>query len=137
MITVDYTDFLLTVLTLCAVLVTAVIVPIVFRMRQVLASLEGPVARLDTLIPEIERLAGESEQAIRSLRTLTDAAGVIAQDVGSVTASTREVAMPLIEQLSSSVEATQATVRHLTALAVGANAGIAALRRIRSDDTEH
>ena len=137
MITVDYTDFLLTVLTLCAVLVTAVVVPIVFRMRQALASLEAPVARIDALLPEIERLAGESEQAVRSLRTLVDAAGVIAQDVGRVTASTREVAMPLIEQLSSSVDATQATVRHLTALAVGANAGIAALRRVRSDDNEH
>jgi hypothetical protein len=137
MITVEYADFLLTVLTVCAVLITAVIVPVVLRMRQALARLEAPVDRLTTLIPEIERLAIEGEQAIRSMRTLADAAGAIAQDVGSVTASTREVAMPLIEQLSSSVETTQTMVRRLTALAVGAQAGIAALRRTGTDDIAH
>lgn len=137
MITVEYGDLLLTVLTICAVVLTVAIASIALRVRRAISRLDAPVAKLDHLLPELERLAQEAGPTLRSLRALSESAGAVVDDVGTVTTRTREAALPLIRELSSSVEATQEVLRHLSAFAVGAKVGLSALHRIRSDGTDH
>ena len=116
---------------------TVVVVTTALRLRRTASRLDAPLARLDHVVTELGCLFQEAAPTLRSLRALSESAGAVVNDVGAVTARARELAVPLIDELSSSVEATQEVLRRLSALAAGAKVGLAALHRIRSEETEH
>lgn len=132
MITMSYGDLLLSILTLCAVAATMAFVFGIARARITLGRFDSLLVRLETLVPEVDRLSREAEDALRSVRELSDTAGEIARDVESVASETRQAALPLLHELAGQAEAARLALRQVMALAVGAKAGLAALARSRS-----
>lgn len=132
MFNIGYVEVLLTVLTVCAVVVTAVLVAGITQARRTLAALDLTLERVTPLLPELERLSRETEETLRSVRELSRTAGDIARDVGRVTSETRRAALPLIDELGTQAKAVRMLLRHLTALAAGTRAGLAVLARGKS-----
>lgn len=129
MVTIRYVDLLLTVLTVCGVGVTVALVVGVLRLRTTLVRVDDFLLRLGALLPEIDRVSVEAEHTLQSVRRLSDRAEEIASDVESMTSETRAATLPLLRELGSQVELAAGALRHLTALLVGARAGLAALGR--------
>jgi hypothetical protein len=129
MITITYVELLLTVFAACAVISTVALVIGIARARNTMARVDGLLARLEPLLPEVDRLSREAEEALRSVRELSEKAGVIAVDVESVTSEARRAALPLIHDLAEQTAALRVAMRHLIALGVGAKAGLVALAR--------
>lgn len=132
MITISYVDLLLTVLTVCAVVLTVALVIGINRAHRLAARVDHVVARLEPLLPELDRLSREAEETLRSVRAVSDAAGVIAGDVDRVTSAASRAALPLIDEIAVEAEAVRNALRHVSAIAAGARAGFAALARGRS-----
>jgi len=66
MITVSYVDLLLTVLTACALASTVALVLGMIRARATMARFDALLSRLEPLVPEVDRLSREAEEALRS-----------------------------------------------------------------------
>jgi uncharacterized protein (DUF2252 family) len=132
MITITYVDLLLTVLTACAVASTVALVRGMSRAGTMAARVEQLLTRVEPMLPELDRLARETEETLRSVREVSSTAGDIARDVDRVTSEASKAALPLIRELADEARALRMALRHVSALAVGAKAGIAALARGRS-----
>lgn len=132
MITITYVDLLLTILTACAVAATVALIVLAGRTRSLATRLEAVLTRVEPLLPEVERLSREAEDTLRAVRDVSATAGDIARDVERVTSETSRAAMPLIRDLADEAKALHMALRHVSALAVGARAGITALARGRS-----
>lgn len=132
MITITYVDLLLTILTGCGFAATVALIMGVGRARVLAARLDDLLARVEPLLPQVERLAREAEETLRSVRAVSATAGDIARDVERVTSETSRAAMPLIRDLADEAKALHMALRHVSALAAGAKAGIAALARGRT-----
>ncbi len=132
MITISYVDLLLLVLTVCALASTVALVGGVASARRTMARLDSLLSRIEAGLPEGNRLVREAEEALRSVRQLSDSASDIARDVGGVTSEAKRAALPLIHELAEQSTAARIALRQLLALAVGMKAGLAAFSRNKS-----
>lgn len=132
MITIAYTDLLLTVLTVCAVILTVAVVAGVIRARATLRRLDRLMLRSEALLPEVARLADEATEAVQSVHEIADRTGGMARDLEIVTAEARDVALPVLRELQEQVSMFRSGLRHASALIVGAKAGLSALARSKS-----
>lgn len=76
-------------------------------------------AKVDTLFPQLQRITGELEEALRSARTLADSGEKVLKDAGEITAKVRQEFLPLAAQVSDA----RKTVNRLSALLKGLKAG--------------
>lgn len=132
MITITYVDLLFLVLTVCAIVSTVALVIGVTRARRTMSRLDSLLARVEGSLPEADRLAREAEEALRSVRELSNTAGNVARDVEGVTSETRRAVLPLVHELAEQTTAARIAMRQLLALAVGIKAGLAALSKNKS-----
>ena len=80
----------------------------------------------------LNRITGEAEEALRSVRALSNTAGDIARDVEGVTSETSRALLPLVHDLAEQTTAARVAMRQLLALAVGIKAGLTALSKSKS-----
>lgn len=132
MITISYVDLLFLVLTVCAIASTAALILGVVGARRTMAHLDTVLVQIEAGMPEADRVARETEQALRSVRQFADTAGGIARDMESVTSETRRAVLPLVQDLGEQAAAARIALRQLVAVAVGLKAGIAAFSKDRS-----
>ncbi len=132
MITITYVDLLYLVLTVCAIVSTVALVIGITKARRTMARLDSLLARIEGSLPQADRLAREAEEALRSVRELSNTAGNVARDVEGVTSETRRAVLPLVHELAEQTTAARIAMRQLLALAVGIKAGLAALSRNKS-----
>lgn len=132
MITITYVDLLLLVLTVCAIASTVALIMGVVGARRTMTRVDSLLGRIEGSLPEADRLARETEEALRSVRQLTETAAGIARDVESVTSETRRALLPLVHDLAEQTTAARIAMRQLLALAVGIKAGLAALSKGKS-----
>jgi len=132
MITITYVDLLYLVLTVCAIVSTVALVIGITKARRTMARLDSLLARIEGSLPQADRLAREAEEALRSVRELSNTAGNVARDVEGVTSETRRAVLPLVHELAEQTTAARIAMRQLLALAVGIKAGLAALSKNKS-----
>lgn len=124
MLTIQYTDLLLTILTLCGVTLTVAVVGAAVRARRLAARLDRV---LDQIEPRLPRLGDDLEATVQSTRRVAESAGRISDDLEAVSGETRQAAMPAIGRMADAVENVTEPLRHLSALVTGARAGLSAL----------
>lgn len=132
MITIAYTDLLLTVLTLSVVAGAVFLVMFLSRARIVLGKAGKVLDDVDRLTPKLERIAEGSEESLRGLAKLSQRADRIAEDVEEVTDETRRVAVPIIREAAHHADNAMSSLRHISALVAGARAGLDAWNRRNS-----
>lgn len=126
MVTISYGNVLLTMLFLCAVVLTVGALIALFRMASAAGRLERLIDRVE---PDVDDVLREGRETLRSAREVIDRAELIADDVEAVTSETRKVAVPLVWDVAGTVNDAMGPLRHLSALLVGARAGLSALAR--------
>jgi ABC-type transporter Mla subunit MlaD len=131
MVTIQYSDLLFTVITISVVCVSIAVVIGMLRLRLVLQRVDRVMQEAETLAPSLDRLLQESEKTLRATRQLSERATDIAEDVETLTTETRRAAAPLIRELGHHADNAIIPLRQLSALIVGAKAGLAAFGRDR------
>jgi hypothetical protein len=131
MVTIQYSDLLFTVITISVVCVSIAVVIGMLRLRLVLQRVDHVMQEAETLAPSLDRLLQESEKTLRAARQLSERATDIAEDVETLTTETRRAAAPLIRELGHHADNAIIPLRRLSALIVGAKAGLAAFGRDR------
>ena len=131
MVTIQYSDLLFTVITISVVCVSIAVVIGMLRLRLVLQRVDHVMQEAETLAPSLDRLLQESEKTLRATRQLSERATDIAEDVETLTTETRRAAAPLIRELGHHADNAIIPLRQLSALIVGAKAGLAAFGRDR------
>jgi len=123
----EYSDFLLTVLTLCALAFTLGATIRSVKMASTLSRLDRFTDRLDSLAPHVERLLVDAQGNLRSLERLTERMHDIADDAKVVSGVTRQDLVPVIRELTSTGNAAAEGLHHLNALVAATKAGFRAL----------
>jgi hypothetical protein len=120
----EYSDILLTLLTVCAVAVTVVAIKLVATLSRF-----GRLAeRIEMAVPQAERLLVDAQGSARSLERLTDRAHDVAEDAQLLTAEARRDLVPLVHRLSRSGNSAADGLQHVAALVAATKAGFRAFR---------
>lgn len=116
MITLRYADIILTAVAMCAVVFTAAAISAVLMLR----STSRDVRRALRSFPELDA-------TLRATRRVADKTERILDDVEAIADETRSSAVPVMRAVGRETEHLMQLVRHISALAAGARAGLGAL----------
>jgi len=125
--TIEYSDFLLTVMTLCALAFTVGATLRSVKLVATLSRLDRLADRLDALAPQVERLLVDAQDSLRSAEELTDRMREVADDAKVASRVAREDLVPLIRKLTATGSATADGLAHLGALVAATKAGFRVL----------
>jgi len=126
MVTISYSSLMLTLLVICAITLTVGGLIALFRMASAAGRLERWIDRVE---PDVDEVLREGRATLRSAREVVDRTELIVDDVEAVTSETRKTALPLVREVAGTMNEAMVPLRHLSALLVGARAGLAALTR--------
>lgn len=126
MVTISYSSLMLTLLVVCAVVLTVGSLIALFRMASAATRLQRWIDRVE---PDVDEVLREGRATLHSAREVVDRAELIADDVEAVTSETRKAALPLVWEVAGTVNDAMIPLRHLSALMMGARAGLSALTR--------
>lgn len=132
MLTLKLTDILLLILTGMACVGAMYAIFLIRSMNAMLADWRKTAAKLDEVLPHVQRLCVTTEEAMRSVKVLADQGNRVASDVADVTDQLKEVAhqgMARIQGLYSAFDA-------VAVLMSSFKTGLAAVQALRERDED-
>jgi len=124
-VTINYTAFLLTILTGVAVAPMVYLIVVLGRLSQAAAKLDGILGKADDLLISLKTLAEESTGTVVAARQLIDEGTIVATDIATLSTRVRDLtegstghAASLFERVKSAIavvagiRAAYATLRH-------------------------
>ncbi len=132
MLTLRLTDILLLILTGMACVGALYAITLIRGMNSMLADWRKTSAKLDEVLPHVQRLCVTAEEAMRSVKVLADQGNRVAGDVADVTDQLKEVAqqgMARIQGLYSAFDA-------VAVLMSSFKTGLAAVQALRESDED-
>jgi uncharacterized protein YoxC len=132
MVTIRMTDFLLMILTGLACVAVVYLVFMIRKLTSVLDDLRRTTAKIDQVIPDIKTLCTTTEEAMRSVKGLSDQGTRVATDVAEVTGELREVAEDVMARYYGMIKAFDT----VSMLVSSFKAGLAAVQALKCSDEQ-
>ena len=132
MLTLRLTDILLMLLTACACAATIYAIALMRRLNVMIVDWRRMVAKVDEILPHIQRLSVTSEEAMRSVKGLADQGHAAMTNVVEVTDQLREVAEEGLARLHGLMNA----INTASILVSSFKAGLAAVQACKQDSDE-
>lgn len=131
-LTLRLTDILLMLLTACACAAAIYAIALMRRMNAMLSDWRRTAAKLDEVMPHIQRLCSTSEEAMRSVKGLADQSTRAVTNVVEVTDQIRDVA----EEGLARLHGLMGVMNTASMLASSFKAGLAAMQACKQDGDE-
>ena len=132
MLTLRLTDILLLILVGIACVGSIYAINLIRGMSAVLADWRKTAAKLDEVLPHVQRLCVTTEEAMRSVKVLADQGNRVAGDVADVTDELKEV----VQQGMARVQGLYSAFDAVAVLMSSFKTGLAAVQALRERDDD-
>lgn len=125
MISIRYSDLMLTIIAICFVAGTAGFLFLLIRLGSALAEWRLLTRKADALLPQFQRILDEVEETKKTLRRILKRTDEVTENIASVTSEVRQTVVPLV-QLAGRCSG---SLKKLPALLSGLQVGLSKLFR--------